>query len=74
VAAENARLWLTMKEPGWQSRNAGRSTTGTSSTIARSRRRCSTADEVDPEVKKTFDKLGIPIEEQMLLAGVAVAV
>ncbi len=29
-------------------------------------------DEVDPEVKRTFDKLGIPLEEQKLLAGVAV--
>jgi Fe-S cluster assembly protein SufB len=29
-------------------------------------------DEVDPEIRRTFDKLGIPIEEQMALAGVAV--
>ncbi len=29
-------------------------------------------DELDPEVKRTFDKLGIPLEEQKLLAGVAV--
>jgi len=29
-------------------------------------------DEVDPEIKRTFDKLGIPIEEQMRLSGVAV--
>ncbi len=29
-------------------------------------------DEVDPEVRKTFDKLGIPLDEQKLLAGVAV--
>ena len=29
-------------------------------------------DEVDPEVKRTFDKLGIPLEEQKLLSGVAV--
>ncbi len=29
-------------------------------------------DEVDPEVKRTFEKLGIPLEEQKLLAGVAV--
>ncbi len=29
-------------------------------------------DEVDPEVRKTFEKLGIPLEEQMALAGVAV--
>ncbi|MEG1405793.1 MAG: Fe-S cluster assembly protein SufB, partial [Alistipes sp.] len=29
-------------------------------------------DEVDPELKRTFDKLGIPLEEQMILSGVAV--
>ena len=29
-------------------------------------------DELDPEIKKTFDKLGISLEEQLLLAGVAV--
>jgi Fe-S cluster assembly protein SufB len=29
-------------------------------------------DEVDPEVLNTFNKLGIPLEEQKLLAGVAV--
>ena len=29
-------------------------------------------DEVDPEIIKTFDKLGIPLEERMHLAGVAV--
>ena len=29
-------------------------------------------DEVDPELKATFDKLGIPLEEQMALSGVAV--
>jgi Fe-S cluster assembly protein SufB len=29
-------------------------------------------DEVDPELLKTFDKLGIPLQEQMQLTGVAV--
>ena len=29
-------------------------------------------DEIDPEIKETFDKLGIPLEEQKRLAGVAV--
>ena len=29
-------------------------------------------DEVDPEVLKTFEKLGIPTSEQAALAGVAV--
>ena len=31
-------------------------------------------DEVDPELLKTFDKLGISIDEQKKLSGVAVAV
>ena len=29
-------------------------------------------DDVDPEIRRTFDKLGIPLEEQKLLSGVAV--
>jgi len=32
----------------------------------------SSIDEVDPELLATFNKLGIPLDEQMLLAGVAV--
>lgn len=31
-----------------------------------------TVDDIDPELKKTFDKLGIPLEEQLVLSGVAV--
>lgn len=31
-----------------------------------------TVDDIDPELKKTFDKLGIPLEEQLVLGGVAV--
>ncbi len=29
-------------------------------------------DEVDPKLRETYNKLGIPLEEQMMLAGVAV--
>ena len=29
-------------------------------------------DEVDPEILATYEKLGIPLEEQKVLAGVAV--
>jgi len=32
----------------------------------------SSIEEVDPEIRKTFEKLGIPLEEQKLLSGVAV--
>ena len=31
-----------------------------------------TTDEIDPELMKTFDKLGIPLEERLALAGTAV--
>ncbi len=31
-----------------------------------------TVDDIDPELKKTFDKLGIPLEEQLVFGGVAV--
>lgn len=34
--------------------------------------RYASMDEVDPELVDTFNKLGIPLEEQMMLAGVAV--
>jgi len=29
-------------------------------------------DEIDPEIRDTYNKLGIPVEEQMALAGIAV--
>src|SRR5205823_1051913 len=29
-------------------------------------------DQVDPEIRRTFEKLGIPLEEQKLMTGVAV--
>ena len=31
-------------------------------------------DEVDPKILETYEKLGIPLEEQKMLAGVAVDV
>ena len=31
-----------------------------------------TIEDIDPELKRTFDKLGIPLEEQLALSGVAV--
>ncbi|MBP3474552.1 MAG: Fe-S cluster assembly protein SufB, partial [Alistipes sp.] len=35
-------------------------------------RKKGTMDDIDPELKRTFDKLGIPLEEQLSLAGFAV--
>src|SRR6266511_3561398 len=68
------RLWLTMKEPSWQ--NVKYDPINYQDIIyysaPKKKKALNSLDEVDPEVKATFDKLGIPIEEQKLLAGVAV--
>src|SRR6187549_3220207 len=68
------RLWLTMKEPAWQ--NVHYDPINYQDIVyysaPKKKKALNSLDEVDPEVKATFDKLGIPIEEQKMLAGVAV--
>ena len=68
------RKWLTMTEPDWAKLNyppvdyqdihyyaAPKKADGPKS-----------LDEVDPELLRTYEKLGIPLKEQEMLAGVAV--
>src|SRR3954454_18309757 len=68
------RLWLTMKEPNWQ--NVKFDPINYQDIVyysaPKKKKVLISLDEVDPEVRATFNKLGIPLEEQMLLAGVAV--
>jgi Fe-S cluster assembly protein SufB len=68
------RLWQTMKEPTWH--NVKYDPINYQDIVyysaPKKKKALNSLDEVDPEVKKTFDKLGIPIDEQKLLAGVAV--
>ena len=69
------RHWLTMKEPTWQ--NVRYPPIDYQDIIYYAAPKPSGAgpkslDEVDPEVRRTFDKLGIPLVEQQRLAGVAV--
>jgi Fe-S cluster assembly protein SufB len=68
------RLWLTMKEPSWQ--NVKYDPINYQDIVyysaPKKKKTLNSIDEVDPEIKRTFDKLGIPLEEQKLLAGVAV--
>jgi len=38
----------------------------------RQKKKLESLDELDPEIRRTYEKLGIPLDEQKLLAGVAV--
>ncbi len=69
------RHWLTMKEPTWA--NVHYPTIDYQDIIYYSAPKAKkdgpkSLDEVDPELLKTYDKLGIPLQEQEILAGVAV--
>jgi Fe-S cluster assembly protein SufB len=67
--------WRTMAEPTWANVHYPpieyQSISYYSAPTAR-RDGPKTLDDVDPEVLETYRKLGIPLEEQMVLAGVAV--
>jgi Fe-S cluster assembly protein SufB len=69
------RFWLTMEEPRWANVRYPKpdfQDIHYYSAPKSPEDRPKSMDEVDPEIKQTFDKLGIPLEEQMRLAGVAV--
>jgi Fe-S cluster assembly protein SufB len=68
------RTWLTLKDPDWA--NVRHDPIDYQDIIYYSAPRrpksLQSLDEVDPEIRRTFEKLGIPLEEQKALAGVAV--
>jgi len=68
------RHWKTMKEPDWAhlkyEKPDFQDIIYYAAPIAK--KKLNSLDEVDPEILKTFEKLGIPIEEQKVLSGVAV--
>src|SRR5439155_13581732 len=68
------RVWRTMTEPIWGNIKYGPIDYQNIFYYAAPKRRPSltSLDEVDPEIRRTFDKLGIPLDEQKLLSGVAV--
>jgi len=68
------RHWLTMKEPAWQNVNFPKIDFQDIIyySAPKPKKQLASLDEVDPEVRATFDKLGIPLEEQKMLSGVAV--
>ncbi|MGF1474904.1 MAG: Fe-S cluster assembly protein SufB [Geminicoccaceae bacterium] len=68
------RRWLTMEEPTWQKVQFPPIDYQDISYYASpvQKERPKSLDEIDPEIRRTYEKLGIPIEEQKMLAGVAV--
>lgn len=66
--------WLKMTEPEWAHINYPRIDFQNIHYYAAPKKKpqLNSLDEVDPELLKTFEKLGIPLHEQKVLAGVAV--
>ena len=67
------RHWLTLKEPTWAKISYPPIDYQAASYYAapKQTKKPQTLDDVDPELLKTYAKLGIPLQEQELLAGVA---
>ncbi len=68
------RRWLTMTEPHWPNVKYGPLDYQAVSyySAPKTKKPLGSLDEVDPELLKTYEKLGIPLQEQKILAGVAV--
>jgi len=67
------KKWQKMKEPDWPNVTYSKIDYQEISYFsAPKKKNIKSLDEVDPEILKTYNKLGIPIEEQKMLAGVAV--
>ena len=72
------RHWLTLKEPKWAGLKYApidyQDIHYYSTPIIEAQKKPKSLDEVDPELLKTFERLGIPLSERKRLAGVAVDV
>jgi len=68
------KAWLQMEQPDWQNVNFPNIDFQSIIYYAaqKKKKKIESLDDVDPEIRATYDKLGIPIQEQKMLAGVAV--
>jgi Fe-S cluster assembly protein SufB len=68
--------WLKMTEPSWQNAHYPKIDFQAISyySAPKQKPKLKSMDEVDPELLRTFEKLGVPLHERMALAGVAVDV
>jgi len=69
---EAFRRWLTMREPKWARVEYPKIDYQDTYYYAAPKRKPGpkSLDEIDPEILKTYEKLGIPLREQEILAGV----
>jgi Fe-S cluster assembly protein SufB len=70
------RAWVKMEEPTWANVHYPKIDLQAISYYAapKQKPKLESMDEVDPELLRTFEKLGVPLHERMALAGVAVDV
>jgi Fe-S cluster assembly protein SufB len=70
------QAWLRMEEPKWPNVHYPKIDFQAISYYAapKQKAKLKSMDEVDPELLRTFEKLGVPLHERMALAGVAVDV
>jgi Fe-S cluster assembly protein SufB len=68
------RHWLTMEEPEWANVHYAKIDYQAIRyySAPKQKKKLNSLDEVDPELRATFEKLGISLEEQKRLSGVAV--
>jgi Fe-S cluster assembly protein SufB len=70
------RHWLTLEEPAWANVTYPKIDFQDIIYFAqpKPKKQLASLDEVDPELRRTFEKLGVPLHEQKLMTGVAVDV
>jgi len=70
------RHWLTMEEPAWANVTYPKIDFQDIIYFAqpKPKKKLASMDEVDPELRRTFEKLGVPLHEQKMMTGVAVDV
>ncbi len=66
------RKWLEMEEPNWAHLKYQKIDYQSISYFSAPKKALESLDEVDPKILEAYNKLGIPLEEQKALAGVAV--
>lgn len=73
---EAYRKWLDMVEPAWQNVKYPKIDFQDISyySAPKPKKKLASMDEVDPELLRTFERLGVPMHERAALAGVAVDV